>query len=111
MESRHARAPFEPLVALRVGVKIHRDGAVRALDGVSLEIPAGQPLSIVGPTAQAHATATPIWAPDLGPRFGPPPGGIDQAPAAGGTAASLIACRRSLSWLVCMHCGCVPLRE
>lgn len=68
MESRHARAPFEPLVALRVVVKIHRDGAVRALDGVSLEIPAGQPLSIVGPTAQAHATAAPIWAPDLGRR-------------------------------------------
>jgi len=111
MESRQARAPIEPLVALRVVVKIHRAGAVRALDGVSLEIPAGQPLSIVGPGAQAHVTARPTWDPDLGPRFGPRPGGIDQAPAAGGTAASLIACRSSRSWLVCMHCGWVPLRE
>ena len=73
MESRQARAPFEPLLALRIVVKIHRDGAVRALDGVSLEIPAGQPLSIFGPTAQGHATATtaPIWAAAGRDRSGP----------------------------------------
>jgi hypothetical protein len=66
MESRQAPAPIELLVELRDVVKIHRDGAVRALDGVSLEIPAGQPSSIVGPGAQAYATTSPIWATDLG---------------------------------------------
>jgi len=71
MESRQAPAPIEPLVELRDVVKIHRDGAVRALDGVSLEIPAGQSLSIVGPGAQAYATTSPIWAAAGSNRSGP----------------------------------------
>ena len=42
----------------------------------------------------------------------PPGGGGErQTPAAGGTTGGLFAWRRRRSWLVCMHWGCVPLRE
>ncbi len=45
-----------PLVALRDVSKEYRDGGVRALDAVSLEIPAGQFVSITGPSGCGKST-------------------------------------------------------
>jgi len=56
VESRQGAATAPPLVNLRNVEKIYRDGAVRALDGVSLEIPAGQFLSITGPSGCGKST-------------------------------------------------------
>lgn len=56
MESRQASEPVPPLVTLRDVTKTYRDGNVRALDRVSLEIPAGQFVSIVGPSGCGKST-------------------------------------------------------
>ncbi len=56
MESRLASASVPPLVALHDVTKTYRDGNVRALDRVSLEIPAGQFVSIVGPSGCGKST-------------------------------------------------------
>ncbi|MFM8893382.1 MAG: ATP-binding cassette domain-containing protein, partial [Planctomycetia bacterium] len=55
MESRQS-AGSEPLVALRHVARVYRDGGVRALDGVSLEIPERQFVSIVGPSGCGKST-------------------------------------------------------
>ena len=56
MESRQVSAGGPPLVELRDVAKTYRDGGVRALDGVSLAIPAGDFVSIVGPSGCGKST-------------------------------------------------------
>jgi putative ABC transport system ATP-binding protein len=56
MESRDVSTAVQPFVALQNVTKTYRDGNVRALDGVCLDIPAGQFVSIVGPSGCGKST-------------------------------------------------------
>jgi putative ABC transport system ATP-binding protein len=56
MESRDVSTAAQPFVSLHNVTKTYRDGNVLALDGVCLEIPAGQFLSIVGPSGCGKST-------------------------------------------------------
>jgi putative ABC transport system ATP-binding protein len=56
MESRDVSTAVQPFVALQNVTKTYRDGNVRALDGVYLDIPAGQFVSIVGPSGCGKST-------------------------------------------------------